>query len=62
MISYVTAIKNLPEHKKEGFVVARVVDNDLWYYGTYETKKKASEVAKELGFNAVVIYAREIIK
>ena len=34
-------------------MVARIVDNELWYYGLYDTRKRAEEVAKELG-NSVV--------
>ena len=30
------------------FMVARLVENDLWYYGLYETRDRAKEVAKEL--------------
>jgi hypothetical protein len=34
-------------------MVARLVDNELWYYGLYDTWERAEEVAKELG-NSVV--------
>lgn len=34
-------------------MVARLVDNELWYYGLYDTWERAKEVAKELG-NGVV--------
>ena len=34
-------------------MVARLVDNELWYYGLYNTWERAEEVAKELG-NGVV--------
>ena len=39
-----------------GFIVARLVDCDLWYYGVYETQERAEEVAEALG-NGVVIQA-----
>ena len=35
-------------------MVARLVDNELWYYGLYNTWERAEEVAKELG-NGVVL-------
>ena len=34
-------------------MVARLVDNELWYYGLYDTWERAKEVVKELG-NSVV--------
>ena len=48
--------KNIPEHYTLGFIVARLVDTDLWYYGVYETQERAEEVAAELG-NGVVMLA-----
>ena len=30
-------------------MVARLVDNELWYYGLYDTWDRAEKVAKELG-------------
>lgn len=39
-----------------GFIVARLVDCDLWYYGVYETQERAEKVAEALG-NGVVIQA-----
>lgn len=30
------------------FMVARIVDSELWYYGMYETFERAKSVAKEL--------------
>lgn len=49
-------IKNIPEHYTLGFIVARLVETDLWYYGVYETQERAEEVAAELG-NGVVMLA-----
>lgn len=37
-----------------GFEVARVVDNVLWHYGTYDSAEKAYEVAEDLGEYAIV--------
>ena len=52
-------VKNCPlsiiENKNEdNFMVARLVDSELWYYGLYAKWERAEEVAKELG-NGVVL-------
>ncbi len=39
--------------KRDGFIVARVVDGKFWYYGIYESYTRAMNVAKEIG-NGVV--------
>lgn len=39
---------------EKNFIVARLVDSELWYYGMYATWERAAEVAKELG-NGVVL-------
>ena len=31
----------------KGFVVARLVNGELWYYGHYETEERAEEVREE---------------
>lgn len=38
------------------FIVARYVGIELWYYGIYETRKRAEEVAWEIG-NGIVLEA-----
>ena len=40
-------VNNVTEGE-EKFVVARVSDGELWYYGRYE-EEKAREVAEEIG-------------
>ena len=40
------------------FMVARLIDTDLWYYGIYSTHKRAEEVAEKLG-NGVVLEMTE---
>lgn len=51
-------IRNVPESlingSREGFVVARVDETVMWYYGCYETYERASQVALELN-NGIVI-------
>lgn len=48
-------IKNIPPdvHLKE-FIVARLYDNDLWYYGSYENENMAEGVAAAIG-NGIVL-------
>lgn len=51
------AIKNLPEYASDyNFVVARNVDDELWFYGAYNDYVQAHRIAVELG-KAVVLYS-----
>lgn len=50
--SGIVEINNCPY--ESGFEVARVVANQLWHFGTYESLDKAEEVARELGEDAIV--------
>ena len=48
-------VRNVPNYPLDkGFMVARVVDADLWFYGLYDSDIRAGEVAREIG-NGVVI-------
>ena len=45
-------VKNCPVNIIEieaKFMVARLVDTDLWFYGLYDTNERALEVASKLG-------------
>lgn len=44
----------IAEGNKYGYMVVRVVDCKLWYYGIYEKPEKAAAVAKEIG-NGIVL-------
>ena len=55
---YSVNILNLPKTPREGYVVARNCEGNLWYYGTYETEKRAREVIAELD-NGVLVIAKE---
>lgn len=54
-------VNNLPSKKYSGYMVARIDYSSgrpqLWYYGTYDTKERADEVAMELG-NGITLEAR----
>lgn len=52
-------VKNVVE-LHEGFMVARLVDNELWYYGLYSNENRAQNVALELGGNAVVLKVEDV--
>ena len=42
-------IKNKPNYAKEySFIVAREIDNDLWYWGAYNDRNEANRVASEI--------------
>lgn len=52
-------VKNCPfsiieNENEDNFMVARLVDSELWCYGLYATWERAEEVAKELE-NGVVL-------
>ena len=48
-------INNMPDIMfKHGYLVARVVDGELWYYGLYERKDRADKAAAEIG-NGIVV-------
>ena len=54
MIFCKAEIKNTPTDRFiHGFMVVRVVDCEMWYYGVYGGRKKAMQAAKEIG-NGVV--------
>lgn len=45
-----TQIKNLPEYaKKYQYIVARRVDSQLWFWGAWNDKNKANEIALNIG-------------
>ena len=41
-------VQNVP-HDMETYVVARYVDGEYWYYGSWDDEDRASEVAAEIG-------------
>ena len=48
-------VNNVPkESELKRYIVARVCDAELWYYGTYGTQNIAKDVSDFLG-NAIVI-------
>lgn len=42
-------VRNMPAGPCEKYVVAKVVDGELWYWGSWRSMNKAYEVAKDLG-------------
>lgn len=48
-------VMNCPDREfRVGYMVARLVDATLWYYGFYDTMNRAVEVAVALG-NGLVL-------
>ena len=51
-------INNVPEYvlngQEQGFMVARLVDTSLWYYGIFEDTTTATDVAEIIG-NGLVL-------
>lgn len=50
-------VKNIPPKVRE-YVVARLVDGEYWFYGSYGTAGRARQVADEVG--GTLIYASGI--
>jgi len=50
------SVKNLPATHKE-FVVARAVEGDLWYWGSWDSEETAHTVANDI--NGIVVYEEE---
>ena len=46
-------VKNLPTTHRP-YVVARAVDGDLWYWGSWDSEETAHTVANDIG--GVVVY------
>ena len=40
-------VNNLPKSPKE-YIVVRYVENDFWYWGSWDDESKAKEVAQEI--------------
>ena len=40
-------VRNVPEHA-EGYIVARVSDGSLWYWGCFDNKDDAEESARNV--------------
>ena len=52
-------INNLPATIVPGrFVIVRVVDAELWYYGTQREYERALEVAQEIGNGFVIQFEK----
>ena len=47
-------VNNISEYGKTcEYIVARFVDDELWFYGGYHTEEKAAEVAAEVNGIAI---------
>lgn len=46
-------INNLPMDYKK-YVVAMLIDNNLWYWGSWDDKSKAEQVAKTMPDGVVI--------
>ena len=51
-------INNMPFHDLDKYIVARVIETELWYYGTYNNEDMAYRVAEEIG-NGIVVEVGE---
>ena len=48
-------VLNMPKERSEGrFMVVRLCDARLWYYGTYDDESRAIQAALEIGNGLVV--------
>ena len=51
-------IQNVSKGYNEPFIVARVIDNKLWFYGRYDTKELAESIASDFD-NAIIVEVAE---
>ena len=56
---FICEIKNLPRYIPDKYVVARIVNSELWYWGSYDDKVKADRAARELENGVVVTKVEE---
>ena len=52
----ISIVKNLPTIYKE-FVVARAVDGELWFWGSWDSEETAHTVAIDI--DGIVVYREE---
>lgn len=51
-------VNNMPSNPRK-YVVAKVVNNQLWYWMSFDTEKGAEESADNAGDNAIVLEVEE---
>ena len=57
MLNTMTCRVDVQNAEHEGrYIVARACQNELWFWGAWDDKERAEEVAKELGDNAIVLF------
>lgn len=52
-------VKGMLEVKTKEYVVARHINTELWYHGTYDTLERANGVARDLGNGLVIGMSKE---
>lgn len=53
-MKFTVQIMNLPNYELDDYIVVRLNDGQLWFYGTYEEKPAAEMVAKSFENGLVV--------
>lgn len=56
--NFVCEVKNLPRYQMERYVVVRLVNGQMWFWGTFAEKGKAEKCASELENGTVVERAK----
>ena len=52
---FTVSVYNTPDYaENHNFIVSRLVENNLWFYGAYDEIEKAREVAEEIDGLVVV--------
>lgn len=54
VINVKVCVMNCPDELCTGYMVARLVNATLWYYGLYDSMDKAAQAAVEIG-NGVIL-------
>lgn len=47
-------VNNVPSFINKPYIVARLENAELWYYGSYISRKNAQEVAEDIGNGLVM--------
>lgn len=57
-VSFRVKVNNVPRDNMFKYIVARISDGQLWYWGRWNDKDKADRVAAEIG--AIVVEMEDV--
>ena len=51
---FIVKVNNLPNYKLQKYIVARISNGELWFWGTWETEDQAKKIAEEM--DGIVVF------